>query len=52
METIFARVAGLDVHQKFISVGVRCRLDTGKLFAEVRTFTTMTRDLWALADYL
>jgi transposase len=52
MDTIFARVAGLDVHQKFISVGVRCRLETGKLFAEVRTFGTMTRDLLALADYL
>jgi transposase len=52
MDTIFARVAGLDVHQKFITVGVRCRLETGKLFAEVRTFGTMTRDLLALADYL
>ena len=52
MDTIFAKVAGLDVHQKFITVGVRCRLDTGKLFAEVRTFGTMTRDLLALADYL
>src|SRR5262245_29081144 len=52
MDTIYAQVAGLDVHQKFITVGVRCRLDTGKLFAEVRTFGTMTRDLRALADYL
>ena len=52
MDTIFAKVAGLDVHQKFITVGVRCRLDTGKLFAEVRTFGTMTRDLLAWADYL
>jgi transposase len=52
MDTIYARVAGLDVHQKFITVGVRCRLETGKLFAEVRTFGTMTRDLLALADYL
>ena len=52
MDTIFARVAGLDVHQKFITVGVRCRLETGKLFAEVRTFGTMTRDLLALAAYL
>jgi transposase len=52
MDTIFARVAGLDVHQKFLTVGVRCRLETGKLFAEVRTFGTMTRDLLALADYL
>ena len=52
MDTIFAKVAGLDVPLKFITVGVRCRLDTGKLFAEVRTFGTMTRDLLALADYL
>ena len=52
MDTIFAKVAGLDVHQKFITVGIRCRLETGKLFAEVRTFGTMTRDLRALADYL
>jgi transposase len=52
MDTIVARVAGLDVHQKFITVGVRCRLENGKSFAEVRTFETMTRDLLALADYL
>ena len=52
MDTIFAKVAGLEVHQKFITVGIRCRLETGKLFAEVRTFGTMTRDLMALADYL
>ncbi len=52
MDTIFAKVAGLDVHQKFITVGVRCRLEIGKLFAEVRESGTMTRDLLALADYL
>jgi transposase len=52
MDTLFAKVAGLDVHHKFITVGVRYRLDTGKTFAEVRTFGTMTRDLMALADYL
>jgi len=52
MDTVFAKVAGLDVHQKFVTVGVRCRLETGKIFAEVRTFGTMTRDLLALADYL
>jgi transposase len=52
MDTVFNKVAGLDVHQRFITVGVRCHLDTGKLFAEVRTFGTMTKDLLALADYL
>ncbi len=52
MDTIFAKVAGLDVHPKFITVAVRCRLETGKLFTEVRTYGTRTRDLRAMADYL
>ena len=52
MVTVFDKVAGLDVHHKFITVGIRCRMETGKLFAEVREFGTMTRDLMALADYL
>jgi transposase len=52
MDTVFAKVAGLDVHQKFITVGVRCHLDTGTPIAEVRSFGTMTKDLRALADYL
>ena len=52
MDTIYAKVAGLDVHQKFITVAVRCHLETGKTFAEVRTYGTMTRDLRAMADYL
>ena len=42
MDSVFAKVAELDVHHKFITVGIRCRLETGKLFAEVRTFATMT----------
>src|SRR3954454_3893749 len=52
MDTVFAKVAGLDVHHTFITVAVRCRLETGKPFAEVRTYGTMTRDLRAMADYL
>jgi transposase len=52
MDTVFAKVAGLDVHHKFITVAVRCRPETGKPFAEVRTYGTMTRDLRAMADYL
>jgi len=52
MDTLFARVAGLDVHLKSISCAVRCRQDSGKLLTEVRSFGTMTRDLRALADYL
>lgn len=52
MDTIFAKVAGLDVHLKTIKCGIRCRQDTGTLIKEVRSFGTMTRDLRALADYL
>jgi transposase len=52
MDTLFARVAGLDVHLKSIQAAVRCRQDSGKLLTEVRSFGTMTGDLRALADYL
>jgi transposase len=52
MDTLFVKVAGLDVHLKEIQCAVRCRQDSGKLFSQVRSFGTMTRDLRALADYL
>src|SRR5947207_13809317 len=52
MDTLFVKVAGLDVHLKTIAVAVRCRQDSGKLLTQVRSFGTMTRDLRALADYL
>jgi transposase len=52
MDTIYCSVAGLDVHLKSIQAAVRRRQETGKLFREVRSFATMTRDLRALADYL
>jgi transposase len=52
MDTLFFKVAGLDVHLKVIQCAVRCRQETGKLISQVRSFGTMTRDLRALADYL
>ena len=52
MDTIYSKVAGLDVHLKSIKCAVRCGQQTGKLFQEVRSFGTMTRDLRAMADYL
>ena len=52
MDTLFANVAGLDVHLKTVQVAVRCQQKTGKLLKQVRCFGTMTRDLRALADYL
>lgn len=52
MDTLFNKVAGLDVHLKVIRVAVRCRQESGELIKQVRSFGTMTRDLRALADYL
>jgi len=52
MDTIYSKVAGLDVHLKSVEAAVRCRQETGKLFCQVRSFGTMTRDLRAMADYL
>jgi transposase len=52
MDSLFAKVAGLDVHLKVIQCAVRSRQESGKLFKQVRSFETMTRDLRALADYL
>jgi transposase len=52
MDTLFSKVAGLDVHLKSIQCAVRCRQESGKVLTEVRSFGTMTRDLRALADYL
>jgi transposase len=52
MDSVFAKVAGLDVHLKVLQCAVRSRQESGKLFKQVRSFGTMTRDLRALADYL
>lgn len=52
MDTLFAKVAGLDVHLKGIQCAVRMGQESGKLVRQVRSFGTMTRDLRALADYL
>lgn len=52
MDTLFDKVAGLDVHLKVIQAAVRCRQESGKLFKQVEPFGTMTRDLRALAAYL
>ena len=49
MDTLFLRVAGLDVHLKQISCAVRCRQESGKLLAEVRSFGTVTRAIRAFA---
>jgi transposase len=52
MDTLFSKVAGLDVHLKGVQCAVRCRQESGTLVKQVRSFGTMTQDLRALADDL
>jgi transposase len=52
MDTLFARCAGIDVHKANVVVCVRLADRPGKVFEEIRTFPTMTRDLLALSDWL
>lgn len=52
MDVLYSRCAGVDVHKKTVVV---CRIipgPDGKPIKEIRTFTTMTRDLLALSDWL
>ena len=52
MDTLHSRCAGIDVHKNNVVVCLRCAERPGKAFEEVRTFSTMTRDLLALSDWL
>ncbi len=52
MDTIYRRVAGIDVHQKVVWVAVRCAGPEGAVSQEVRSFGTMTRDLLQMSDWL
>jgi transposase len=52
METLYTRCAGIDVHKDNVVVCARSSDGPGKPREEVRTFSTMTRDLLALADWL
>lgn len=52
MDTLYARVAGLDVHKKNVVACVRITSPQGKAQDTIRTFGTMTDDLLALADWL
>jgi transposase len=51
MDTLYADCAGLDVHKDTVVVCVRHH-DKRRVRQEVRTFSTMTRDLLALSDWL
>lgn len=55
MEVVLPRCAGLDVHKKTVTACCLVSDSTGQApagVAELRTFSTMTRDLLALADWL
>lgn len=52
MDVIVKRCAGLDVHQKSVTVCVRLLDEAGAVEQSVRTFGTMTRQLLELADWL
>ena len=52
METLFTRVAGLDLHQKTVVACVRITGADGKAVEEIRTFGTMTGELLALSVWL
>jgi hypothetical protein len=52
MHVTYERCAGLDIHKKTVVACVLLTDDTGQPTKDLRTFTTMTADLLALADWL
>ncbi|HXW54222.1 MAG TPA: IS110 family transposase [Candidatus Cybelea sp.] len=52
MEVLYPRCCGLDVHKKSITACVLWAQEKGKSRKEKRRFTTFTRDLLRLADWL
>jgi transposase len=52
MEVLYPRCAGLDVHKDVVVACVRVAQPNGKPVLEVRSFSTITSELCALADWL
>jgi transposase len=52
VEVLFERVAGLDVGKASVTVCVRTPGPRGRRVSEVRTFSTMTRSLVVMRDWL
>lgn len=52
MQTLFSRVAGLDIHKDTVVVCVRTTSGEGEVQETIRTFGTMTDELLSLADWL
>jgi transposase len=52
MQVVHQRCCGLDIHKKTVVACVLIMLASGEVQKHVRTFSTMTVDLLALADWL
>src|SRR4051794_41924594 len=52
MEVLYERVAGLDIGKKTLTVCVRTPAPGGGRRTETRTFSTMTRSLQVMRDWL
>lgn len=52
MQVVYPQCAGLDVHKKIVVACARILTPDGTLTTQVRTFTTMTRGLLDLVDWL
>lgn len=52
METIFRKCAGIDVHKMFVVTCVRLMDEGGNVHEEVRRFSTVTRELLEMGDWL
>lgn len=52
MQVVYERCCGLDVHKRTVVACVLLTQADGSVLREVRTFSTMTVDLLALADWL
>ncbi len=52
MQVLYARCAGLDVHQKIVVVCLMLTALSGQVRKEIRTFATTTAGLLAMAQWL
>lgn len=52
MQVLHQRCAGLDVHKKTVVACILITTPDGQVQKQIRTFSTMTADLLALADWL
>jgi len=52
MQVVYTRCAGLDVHKKTVVACVITPKESGEWHKQIRTFSTMTKDLLNLSDWL